>query len=69
MPAALLSIYTTLLDYSKNTKPENDLNRELLNPNSKVYNYTNEIQNDNSIFPQMFDQMPVKSIFNVNLCY
>ncbi|TVZ57120.1 outer membrane receptor protein involved in Fe transport [Lutibacter sp. Hel_I_33_5] len=49
-------------NYSKNTKPENDLNRELLNPTSKVYNYTNEILNDNSIFLANLDYIkPITS--------
>ena len=37
------------INYSKNVSPQNDFNKELVNPSSNVYNYTNTIVNDDSI--------------------
>jgi outer membrane receptor protein involved in Fe transport len=37
-------------NYTKSTNPQNDFSKEFLNPTSKLYNYTNTIINDNSIF-------------------
>lgn len=49
------------LNYSKSKDPQNDFNRELINPVSNIYNYTNRIVNNNSIFLANLDySKPIK---------
>ncbi|QNM87006.1 TonB-dependent receptor [Polaribacter pectinis] len=48
-------------NYSKSKNPQNDFNKETINPSSKIYNYTNTVINDNSIFLVNLDySKPIK---------
>ncbi|MFQ3296621.1 MAG: outer membrane receptor protein involved in Fe transport [Polaribacter sp.] len=38
------------INYTKTTDPQNDFNKENINPSSKVYNYTNRILNNSDSF-------------------
>lgn len=38
------------INHSKSRNPQDDFYKELINPSSNLYNYTNKIINDNSIF-------------------
>ncbi|QOD60555.1 TonB-dependent receptor [Polaribacter haliotis] len=50
------------INYSKNTNPQEDNNNEIINPNSKVYNYSNSIKNNNDIFLVNLDYTkPIKN--------
>ena len=50
------------INYSKSRNPQNDFYKELINPSSNLYNYTNKIVNDNSIFLANLDYTkPIKS--------
>ncbi len=38
------------INYTKTTDPQNDFNKETINPSSKIYNYTNKITNTSDLF-------------------
>ena len=49
------------INYSKSRNPQNDLYKELINPSSSLFNYTNKIVNNNSIFLTNLDYTkPIK---------